>query len=51
MSTRAAALDPPAGALLTLGQIGAVVDEPSAAEARWLPDFAPTAAPPVAGVV
>jgi alpha-galactosidase/6-phospho-beta-glucosidase family protein len=42
-------LDPLTGALLTLGQIRAMVDELFAAEAAWLPDFAPggTAAPPV----
>ena len=37
----AVTLDPLTGALLTLGQIRTMVDELFAAEAGWLPDFAP----------
>jgi alpha-galactosidase len=36
----AVALDPLTGALLTLPQIRAMVDELFTAEAAWLPDFA-----------
>jgi alpha-galactosidase len=36
-------LDPLTGALLTLEQIRAMVDELIAAEAAWLPRFIPTA--------
>ncbi|MBA3450257.1 MAG: alpha-glucosidase/alpha-galactosidase [Chloroflexia bacterium] len=43
---QAVMLDPLTGALLTLREIRAMVDELFAAEAAWLPDFAPQHAQP-----